>query len=76
MGVPLERALYVGDNLIDAECAVRARVRFYGLLPDPSDALAAETTAERFTAAGAAAVARDLPELGRHLGVAPKPRPA
>ena len=36
MGIPDERALYVGDHLIDAECATRARVRFYGILSDPS----------------------------------------
>jgi phosphoglycolate phosphatase len=70
MGVPLDRALYVGDHLLDAECATRAQVRFYGLLPDPSEPLAAETTADRFLAAGASAIARDLPELAHHLGVA------
>jgi phosphoglycolate phosphatase len=75
MGVPLERALFVGDHPIDAECATRARVRFYGVLPDPSEA-DHSMTADRFLAAGAAAVAHDLPELARHLGGAPAPRAA
>jgi len=75
MGVPLERALFVGDHLIDAECATRARVRFYALLPDPSDAQNSEMSADRFLSVGASAVARDLPELGRHLGAAQPPSP-
>ncbi len=70
MGVPLDRALYVGDHLIDVECATRARVRFYALLPDPSEATASTMTEERFLAAGASAIAHDLPELARHLAVA------
>ncbi len=37
MEIPIERALFVGDHLIDAECATRARVRFYGVMPDPSE---------------------------------------
>jgi HAD superfamily hydrolase (TIGR01549 family) len=69
MGVPPDRALYVGDHQIDAECATRARVRFYGILPDKADGPGAITT-DRFLAIGAAAVARDLPDLGRHLGLA------
>jgi HAD superfamily hydrolase (TIGR01549 family) len=78
MGIQGERALFVGDHLLDAECATRARVRFYGVLPDPSDASHDPMTEERFLAAGAAAVAKDLPHLGRHLGVlgAPAPEPA
>lgn len=71
MGVPIDRALFVGDHILDAECATRARVRFYGLLPDASDANG--MTRERFLAAGAAAVADDLFDLGRILGV-PTPR--
>jgi phosphoglycolate phosphatase len=67
MGVPFERALYVGDHLLDAECAVRARVRFYAVLPEGIKE--AEEESERFTAAGASAVAVDLPGLGRQLGV-------
>ena len=69
MGVPPDRALVVGDHAIDAECATRARVRFYGILPEGpvSDPM----TVDRFKAAGAAAVARDLPDLAGHLGVAP-----
>jgi phosphoglycolate phosphatase len=71
MGVPPDRALLVGDHSLDAECATRARVRFYGILPEAPtpDAM----TVDRFRAVGAAAVARDLPDLARHLGVALPP---
>ncbi len=67
MGVPLDRALYVGDHLIDAECATRARARFYAVLPDPSEPTS--MSAERFRAAGASAVASDLYALARLLDV-------
>lgn len=70
MGVPLERALYIGDHLLDAECATRARVRFYAVLPDPGEGAGATGTEDRFLAAGASAVATDLDELARHLDVA------
>jgi phosphoglycolate phosphatase len=70
MGIPDERALYVGDHLLDAECATRARIRFYGILPDPSETPAEPMTEDRFLAAGAAAVAKDLDELARDLDVA------
>lgn len=73
MGVPLDRALFVGDHLIDAECATRARVRFYALLPDPSESTATTMSADRFLAVGASAVARDLVELTRQLNVASAP---
>lgn len=76
MGVPVERALYVGDHLLDAECATAARVRFYGVLPDPSEKVDPATTADRLRAAGASAVARDLGELTRYLAVAPAAPPA
>jgi phosphoglycolate phosphatase len=77
MGIPEDRALYVGDHLLDAECATRAGIRFYGVLPDPSETLTETVDADRFLAAGAAAVARDLPELAHHLDVAgPRPAPA
>ncbi len=76
MGIPIERALFVGDHLIDAECATRAQVRFYALLPDPTDAPNSPMTPERFLAAGASAVAHDLAELTRHLGVAAPPHTA
>ncbi len=69
MEVPSDRALYVGDHPIDAECATRAGVRFYAVLPESPNG-ADPVTAERFRTLGAAAVARDLPELARHLGVA------
>jgi len=76
MGVPLDRGLFVGDHLIDAECATRARVRFYALLPDPSESPGTEMTSDRFLAAGASAVARDLPELARQLGATTTARAA
>jgi HAD superfamily hydrolase (TIGR01549 family) len=78
MEIPSERALFVGDHWMDAECATRARVRFYGVLPDPSDGDHDPRTEERFLARGASVVAKDLPDLGRHLGVlgAPRPTPA
>jgi HAD superfamily hydrolase (TIGR01549 family) len=75
MGVPIERALFVGDNLIDAECAIAARVRFYGVLPDPSEDADLAAAADRFRSAGASAVARDLHELAGYLAAAPA-RPA
>ncbi len=74
MQVPRERALFVGDHLIDAECATRARVRFYAVLPDPSEKIDPPMTADRFTGAGASAVAHDLSELARFLGVAGEAR--
>jgi HAD superfamily hydrolase (TIGR01549 family) len=67
MEVPKERALFVGDHAIDAECSTRAQVRFYGVLPDKVDETS--MTIDRFRALGAAAVAKDLPDLARHLGV-------
>jgi len=72
MEVPIDRALYIGDHLLDAECARRARVRFYALMPDASEAEATHSTMseDRFLAAGASAIAKDLPELNRHLTVA------
>jgi phosphoglycolate phosphatase-like HAD superfamily hydrolase len=76
MGVPLDRGLFVGDHLIDTECATRARVRFYALMPDPTEAPTSEMSSDRFLAAGASAVARDLWELSRQLGAATPPRAA
>jgi len=75
MEVPIDRALYVGDHLLDAECARRAGVRFYALMPDPSEAEAAHSTMteDRFLAAGASAIANDLPEMMRHLTIAVPP---
>jgi HAD superfamily hydrolase (TIGR01549 family) len=67
MEVPRERSLFVGDHAIDAECATAARVRFYGILPDTPDANS--MTIDRFRAVGASAVATDLKDLARHLGV-------
>ncbi|MCI4338908.1 MAG: HAD family hydrolase [Thermoplasmata archaeon] len=75
MEIPEDRALFVGDHLVDAECATRARVRFYGILPDPSDQSPEPMTEDRFLAGGAAAVAKDLTELARHLDVAGPMRP-
>lgn len=71
MGVPIERALFVGDHLIDAECATRAGVRFYAILPDPAET--STMTVDRFLAAGASAIATDLPDLARQLQVATAP---
>lgn len=73
MGVPVDRALFVGDHLIDAETATRARVRFYAVLPDPSEAAGAGMTEDRFLAAGASAIAHDLAELRQQLDVAVPP---
>jgi phosphoglycolate phosphatase len=75
MGVPIDRALYVGDHLLDAECARRARVRFYAVMPDPTEAAATHSamSEDRFLAAGASAIAKDLPELARHLTIAAPP---
>jgi len=76
MEVPTERALYVGDHLLDAECATAARVRFYAMLPDPSEQEDLGAAAERFRASGASAIAKDLDELARYLSVAPMARPS
>lgn len=73
MKVPPGRALFVGDHLIDAECATSARVRFYAVLPDPGESSAGTMSVDRFLAAGAEAVAPDLFELGRQLQVAIPP---
>ncbi len=76
MGVPPDRALFVGDHLLDAECAIAARVRFYAVLPDPSEREDPGTAADRFRTAGASAIAKDLAELAVYLSVAPAARPA
>jgi len=75
MEIPIDRALYVGDHLLDAECARRAAVRFYAVMPDPSEAEATHSTMseDRFLAAGASAIAKDLPELNHHLMIATPP---
>ncbi|MCI4351964.1 MAG: HAD family hydrolase [Thermoplasmata archaeon] len=72
MGVPPDRAVLVGDQLLDCECAVAARVRFYGVLLPPHDPLFVDT--DRFKAHGASAVAQDLTELAGFFGVR-VPRP-
>ena len=74
MEVPPDRALLVGDHLLDAECGTRASIRFYGLLSEPPEE--SGMTVDRFQAVGAAAVARSLPELGRMLGVLPAEPPS
>lgn len=71
MGVPVDRAVFVGDHPMDVDCAVRAGVRCYAVL-DESPAPDAPTL-ERLRAGGAAAVAANLGELARYFGVA---RPA
>jgi HAD superfamily hydrolase (TIGR01549 family) len=68
LGVQPHRAAYVGDHPMDAQCATAAGVRFYGVLPETPGALGTE--ADRFRAAGANAIAKDLAEVGRQLGVA------
>lgn len=72
MEIPFDRALLVGDHRLDGECATRARVRFYAILPDGGGEAG---LADRFRANGAAAVARDLRELGEFLDVALAPAP-
>ena len=74
MEVPRERALFVGDHRIDAECATRARVRFYALLPDGRSA--EEGTAEQFRTLGASAIARTPEELAEFLGLGARTPPA
>ena len=71
MGTPIDRALFVGDHLIDAECATAARVRFYAVLPDPSETGTSAMSEDRFLAAGANAIAKDLADLARQLAVSP-----
>ena len=74
MGVPPDRAVLVGDQPLDCECAVAARVKFYGVMLPPQDPLHVEMA--RFQAGGATAVARDLTELGEFFGVKlPRPHP-
>ncbi|MCI4370299.1 MAG: HAD family hydrolase [Thermoplasmata archaeon] len=70
MGIPVDRALFVGDHRFDAECATRASVRFYAILPPDGGEPGA---ADRFRANGAAAIARDLAELAQFLDVAAVP---
>jgi phosphoglycolate phosphatase-like HAD superfamily hydrolase len=70
MEVPVGRALFVGDHLLDAQCATAAHVRFYAVLPDPTESGTSTQSEERFLAGGAAAVAKDLGELARQLDVA------
>lgn len=72
MGVPPDRAVFVGDHPLDAECALRARVRFLAVLPEPPDSFG-ENADERFRAGGALGVASSLSDLGRFLGVRPAP---
>ena len=69
MRVPVGRAVLVGDHLEDAECAMRAGVLFYGVLPDPAQPN--PTTTQSFLSSGAAAVATDLSEIAGLLGVGP-----
>jgi phosphoglycolate phosphatase len=73
MGVTTDRALFVGDHPMDAECAVRARVKFVGILPEGSTEA---DLADRLTAAGAITVAPDLAKLGGVIGIRAAPRGA
>ncbi|HEV2429169.1 MAG TPA: HAD hydrolase-like protein, partial [Thermoplasmata archaeon] len=69
MAVSIDRAVFVGDHPLDAECATRARVRFLGILPSSGTDPSLE---ERLRKAGALAVAPDLPAVGRLLGLRAK----
>jgi phosphoglycolate phosphatase len=71
MGIPPHEAILVGDHFMDGETARGARVRFYAVLEEPPASPTA-LTPDRLKAAGAVAVARDLTELARQLGL---PRP-
>lgn len=73
MEVPTDRALFVGDQLLDADCARGAGVRFYAVLPAGDSPT--ELTEERFRLGGATAVARDLEGLARQLDVLPPRHP-
>jgi len=73
MGVPMDRAMFVGDHPLDAECATRARVRFIGILPDGGGG---PELGDQLRAAGAMVVVPDLPALGREIGVAVPTAPA
>jgi HAD superfamily hydrolase (TIGR01549 family) len=74
MEVPIDRAVFIGDHPLDAECATRARVKFLGVVPEDG-ALPSPDAASRLSAAGAVAVGRDLVEIGHLLGSDP-PAPA
>jgi phosphoglycolate phosphatase-like HAD superfamily hydrolase len=74
MGVPPDRAVLVGDQLLDCECAVAARVKFYGVMLPSHDPLYVDI--ERFKAGGATAVARDLTDLAGFFGVKVNPMPS
>ncbi|MFG1530206.1 MAG: HAD family hydrolase [Thermoplasmata archaeon] len=69
MEVPRDRALFVGDQLLDADCARAAGVRFYAVLPPPDEPT--QLTEDRFRLSGATAVARDLEGLAVQLDVLP-----
>lgn len=74
MGIPPDRAVLVGDQLLDCECAIAARVKFYGVMLPPKDPLFVDI--DRFKAGRATAVARDLTELASFFGVTVAPPPA
>jgi phosphoglycolate phosphatase len=67
MGIPPDRAVLVGDQLLDCECAIAAHVKFFGVLLPPKDPLHVDL--DRFKAGGATAVARDLTELASFFRV-------
>jgi phosphoglycolate phosphatase-like HAD superfamily hydrolase len=66
MEVAADRALFIGDHPLDAECATRARVRFIGVL----EAAGPADLADRLKRGGAMAVVPDLRALSRLLGLA------
>jgi phosphoglycolate phosphatase len=67
MGIPPDRAVLVGDQLLDGECAVAARVKFYGVMLPPKDPLFVDF--DRLKAVGATAIAKDLTDLAGFFGV-------
>jgi phosphoglycolate phosphatase len=68
MGIPPHEAILVGDHPMDGETARGARVRFYAVLEDPATPPTPRNF-ERLHSAGAVAVAKDLGELARQLGL-------
>jgi phosphoglycolate phosphatase-like HAD superfamily hydrolase len=66
MGVPVDRAVFIGDHPFDGMCATRAHVRFLGIdSPGPT----ATDLEDRLKKAGALAVAPNLAGIGSILGL-------
>lgn len=72
LGVAPDRAVYIGDHVLDLECAVGARVRFFALL-HPTGEGTPEIEAE-LRRKGATDIARGFPEIhARITGGVPWP---